>query len=142
MEATNESGFTPLDSRLVLTSAKMIVEESLQDNPKIRLVDDPSLADVFVYPILLSYQRPDIKFSLGIFSIKEETVALEMKIVFYEPSYDFYQTMKGTSSITKDIKSSFYTIVESENDFAESILFNLVKKTIDQCFEGYNKVIF
>jgi hypothetical protein len=105
-------------------------------------VNDPSLAHIFVYPTFLEYDRPDVKMSLGIFSLKTETVFLRMGITFYEPKYDFYQKMECKTSLVKDIRSNFYTILDSELDFADSLLFNLVKKGIDECFVDYNKIIF
>jgi hypothetical protein len=129
------------DSALVLRTTQLVIEESLQDNPRVRLVSDSTMAHIFVHPIFVSYKRPDVKLSLGMFSVKTETVRLTMKIVFYEPRYKFYQQMECTTSLVKDVRSNFYSILENEKDFADSLLFNLTKKTIGECFSTYSSVI-
>lgn len=142
MEPTNQTGFDMFDSPLVHKTTKLVIEENIQDNPNVRLVDDPSKADVFVYPTFISYQRPDVKFSLGIFSIKVETVMLQMEIVFYEGDYDFHQKLNSNVSLVKDVRSNFYTMVDDDIDFAGSMLYNLIKKGIDESFTTYNLIIF
>jgi hypothetical protein len=141
MPPTNQTGMDMFDSELVLRTSQLIIEESLQDNLRVRVVSDSNIAHIFVQPTFVSYQRPDIKFSLGLFSIKTETVVLTMKIVFYEPQYKFYQQMECTTSLVKDIRSNFYSVLESQKDFADSLLFNLTKKGIDQCFNTYSSII-
>ncbi len=142
MPPSNQTGMDLFDSSLIMRTTQLVIEESIQDRVEVRLVSDPSLAHIFVYPTFLQYDRPDIKKSLGIFSLKTETVFLEMDITFYEFKYDFYQKMECRTSLVKDIRSNFYTILDSELDFADSLLFNLVKKAIDECFVNYNKIIF
>lgn len=142
MQPTNETGMDIFNNSLVMRTTQLVIEESVQDRLEIRLVSDPSLADIFVYPTFLEYDRPDVKMSLGIFSLKTETVFLRMSITFYEPNYDFYQKMECRTSLVKDIRSNFYTILDSDLDFADSLLFNLIKKGIDECFVNYNRIIF
>ena len=142
MPPTNQTGMDAFDGSLIMRTTQLVIEENIQDRVEIRLVNDPSLAHIFVYPTFLEYDRPDVKMSLGIFSLKTETVFLRMGITFYEPKYDFYQKMECKTSLVKDIRSNFYTILDSELDFADSLLFNLVKKGIDECFVDYNKIIF
>lgn len=142
MEPTNKTGFDMFDSPLVHKTTKLVIEENIQDNPNIRLVDDPIKADVFVYPTFVSYERPDAKFSLGIFSIKVETVILEMDIIFYEVDYDFHQKLNSKVSLVKDVRSNFYTMIDNDIDFAGSMLYNLIKKGIDTSFVEYDSIIF
>jgi len=142
MPPTNQTGMGIFDSSLIMRTTQLVIEENIQDRVEIRLVNDPSLAHIFVYPTFLDYDRPDVKMSLGIFSLKTETVFLRMSITFYEPEYDFYQKMECRTSLVKDVRSNFYTILDSELDFADSLLFNLIKKGIDECFTDYNKIIF
>jgi hypothetical protein len=142
MEPQNQTGMSMFDSPLISKTTKLVIEENIQDNPKIRLVDNYQNADVIVYPTFLEYQRPDVKFSIGIFKVRVETVLLGMSIVFYEKEYDFYHTLKVKSSLVKDVRSNFYSMVDTETDFAGSLLYNLVKKTIDECVINYDSVIF
>jgi hypothetical protein len=142
MPPTNQTGMDAFDGSLIMRTTQLVIEENIQDRLQIRLVDNPSLAHIFVYPTFLDYDRPDVKMSLGIFSLKTETVFLRMSITFYEPEYDFYQKVECRTSLVKDVRSNFYTILDSELDFADSLLFNLVKKGIGECFTDYNKIIF
>jgi len=142
MEPQNQTGMSMFDSPLISKTTKLVIEENIQDNPKVRLVDNYQSADVIVHPTFLEYQRPDAKFSIGIFKVQVETVSLEMSIVFYEKEYDFYHTLKAQSTLVKDVRSNFYSMVDTETDFAGSLLYNLVKKTIDECFINYDSVIF
>lgn len=142
MSPTNETGMDVFNSSLVMRTTQLVIEESIQDRLEIRLVSDPNLADIFVYPTFLEYDRPDIKMSLGVFSLKTETVFLKMSITFYEPKHNFYQKMECKTLLVKDIRSNFYTMLDSELDFADSLLFNLVKKGIDECSMDYDKIIF
>ena len=142
MPPSNQTGMGAFDGSLIIRTTQFVIEENIQDRVDIRLVNDPSLAHIFVYPTFLEYDRPDVKMSLGIFSLKTETVFLRMSITFYEPEYDFYQKVECRTSLVKDIRSNFYTILDSELDFADSLLFNLIKKGIDECFTDYNKIIF
>jgi hypothetical protein len=74
--------------------------------------------------------------------MQKERVYLSMEIVFYHKKYFFTQTLKTKQMLEKEVKSNFYTMVETEIDFAESMLFNLIKKTIDQSFVGYFNLLF
>lgn len=130
------------DSEMVSKATKFIIEEFVQDNIHIRLVNEPSHADIFVYPTFLNYSRPDVKFSIGFLSRKIETVFLEMEILFYESKYSFKQTLQCKTSLVKDVRSNFYTVLDDESDFAQSLIFNLIKKSVDECFVNFDKIIF
>lgn len=130
------------DSSLLQRTTQLVIEEIIQDRNEIRIINDYESADIIVYPTFLDYQRPDIKMSLGVFSIKTETVFLTMSIRFYSVKYNFNQILECKTYLVKDIRTNFYSILDSEEDFADSLLFNLVKKGIDECLVDYSKIIF
>jgi len=74
--------------------------------------------------------------------MKTERVYLSMEIVFYHKKYKFYQTLRTRQMLEKEVKSNFYSTIQTDIDFAESMLFNLIKKTIDQSFVGYFNLLF
>lgn len=130
------------DNELVKRTTQLIIEEYIQDYPTLRLTQDSTKADIFVYSTFLEYDRPDISMNLSVFNMKTEKVYLSMKIVFYHKDYRFYQVLSTRQMLEKEVKSSFYSMVETNIDFAESMLFNLIKKTIDRSFIGYLNLLF
>jgi hypothetical protein len=108
----------------------------------LRIVKEKGEADIWVYPSFEYYVRPNTETSLAILKSKEEVVGLEMKLVFEHRKYDFRQSLKAEADLTKDIRSNFLSVEESEEDFAESLLFNLIKKTIEECFKEFYLLIF
>ena len=130
------------DNSLVKKTTQLVIEEYIQDYPNLRLTKDSVNADIYVYPTFLEYERPDVSLNFSVFNMQKERVYLSMKIVFYHKKYFFTQTLKTKQMLEKEVKSNFYTMVETEIDFAESMLFNLIKKTIDQSFVGYFNLLF
>ena len=65
-----------------------------------------------------------------------------MDLLFVEKSTGFHQHLKTREVIEKSASSTFYTMVDSEEDFADSILLNLIKKTISKAFDGYQDLLF
>jgi len=131
-----------LDNQLVKRTTQLVIEEYIQDYPSLRLTKDSTKADIYVYPIFLDYDRPDISMNLSVFNMKTERVYLSMEIVFYHKKYKFYQTLRTRQMLEKEVKSNFYSTIQTDIDFAESMLFNLIKKTIDQSFVGYFNLLF
>jgi hypothetical protein len=131
-----------LDNQLVKRTTQLVIEEYIQDYPTLRLTKDSTKADIYVYPIFLDYDRPDISMNLSVFNMKTERVYLSMEIVFYHKKYKFYQTLRTRQMLEKEVKSNFYSTIQTDIDFAESMLFNLIKKTIDQSFVGYFNLLF
>jgi hypothetical protein len=74
-------------------------------------------------------------------AVKEE-VGLEMLLLFQYPKYNFVQQLQDKGTIEKNIKSNFLSINEDLPDFANSIQMNLIKKTISECFENVDELIF
>lgn len=140
--ATNESDEAIFSNALVSRTTQILLEEYVQDIPNVRIVSDPSEADVHVYPRFISYERFDSGFSFAIFKARNERVALTMEISFVDHKNDFTQNLNQRSLITKSVRSNFYSMVESEEDFANSILLNLIKKTVDESFIESDKLIF
>ena len=65
-----------------------------------------------------------------------------MDLLFVEKSTRFHQHLITREVIEKSASSTFYTMVDSEEDFADSILLNLIKKTISKAFDGYLDLLF
>jgi len=141
-EPTNTTGLGVFDNSLILRTTQLKIEEYVQDNPKLTLTDKIEEADIIVYSEFVEYERPDVSFSLGTISMKKERVYLTMKITFYEERYNFKQHLITRQMLEKESKSNFYSMVENEYDFIDSMLFNLIKKTIDQAFVNYFKLLF
>jgi len=127
---------------LLKSTTVIVLEEYIQENTELRLVSEKEEADIYVYPQFIEYVRPNTEASLAIMKSKTETVGLEMKIVFSYPKWNFNQQLQCKSTIDKEIRSNFLSIEESEEDFADSLLMNLVKKTINECFKSINSLIF
>lgn len=127
---------------LLKSTTVIVLEEYIQENTELRLVSEKEEADIYVYPQFIEYVRPNTEASLAIMKSKTETVGLEMVIYFEHKDYDIVQKLEGKSTIDKEIRSNFLSIEESEEDFADSMLMNLIKKTIDTCFETIDLLIF
>lgn len=140
--ATNESDEAIFSNALVSRTTQILLEEYVQDIPNVRLVSDPAEADVHVYPKFISYERFDSGLSFAIFKARNEKVALTMEITFIDHKNDFIQNLTHRSLITKSVRSNFYSMVESEEDFANSLLLNLIKKTVDESFAEADTLIF
>jgi len=140
--ATNESDEAIFSNALVSRTTQILLEEYVQDIPNVRLVSDPAEADVHVYPKFISYERFDSGLSFAIFKARNEKVALTMEIAFIDHKNDFTQNLTHRSLITKSVRSNFYSMVESEEDFANSLLLNLIKKTVDESFAEADTLIF
>lgn len=130
------------DNQLISRTTQLVIEEYIQDYPTLRLTQDSTKADIYVYPTFLAYERPDVSFNLSIFNMKTEKVFLTMEILFIHKDYHFYQTLKSRQMLEKEVRSNLYTMAETQIDFAESMLFNLIKKTIDRTFLGYFDLLF
>lgn len=141
-EPTNTTGLTVFDNSLILKTTQLKIEEYVQDNPKLTLTQDIEEADIVVYSEFVEYERPDIGFNFGTLSLKKEKVFLTMKITFYEEKYNFRQHLITRQMLEKESRSNFYSMVETEYDFIDSMLFNLIKKTIDQAFVDYFNLLF
>ena len=119
-----------------------MIEEYVQDNPQLRLTQDSTNADIYVYPYFLDYDRPDISMNFSVLNMKTERVYLSMMITFEHREYRFYQSLRTRQMLEKEVRSNLYTMVETEIDFAESMLFNLIKKCIDRSFITYFDLLF
>ena len=141
-EPANTTGLEVFDNGLVKKTTQLVIEEYSQDYPGIQPVSDPSEADILIYPKFVKYERPDISLSVGVLKSKKEKVYLTMDLLFVEKTTRFHQHLKTREVIEKSASSTFYTMTDSEEDFADSILLNLIKKTIDKAFEGYLDLLF
>jgi hypothetical protein len=130
------------DNELLRKTTQMVIEEYVQDYPQLRLTKDSLSADIYVYPQFLEYERPDVGMNLSVFSMRTERVYLKMGFVFEHRKYHFYQNLVSKEMLEKEVRSNFYTMVETQMDFAESMLFNLIKKTIDKSFIPYLGLLF
>ena len=141
-EPTNKTEIQSFSNPLVKRTTVLVIEEYIQEYSMLRIVKEKGEADIWVYPSFEYYVRPNTETSLAILKSKEEVVGLEMKLVFEHRKYDFRQSLKAEADLTKDIRSNFLSVEESEEDFAESLLFNLIKKTIEECFKEFYLLIF
>jgi hypothetical protein len=126
----------------VSRTTQLVIEEYVQDNPQLRLTQDSTSADIYVYPYFLDYDRPDISMNFSVLNMKTERVYLSMMITFEHKKYGFYQSLRTREMLEKEVRSNLYTMVETEIDFAESMLFNLIKKCIDRSFIPYFDLLF
>ena len=136
---------TPIDAfnyPLVQRTTALVIEEYIQEEQVLRLVSDKMDADIIVKPYFIGYRRPNTDVSLAVLQIKEEEVFLTMRMEFYFAKYNFAQNLICTESLLRKAGSNFLDIAESETDFAESMVFNLVKKTINRCFQDFDSLIF
>ena len=118
------------------------MEEYIQENTELRLVSEQSEGDIYVYTDFIEYVRPNQEISIGTLRQKTETVGLEMSITFEYPKYNLTQKLQCSSTLDKEIRSNFLSVEESEEDFADSMLMNLIKKTISTCFQSVDTLIF
>lgn len=141
-EPRNNTDQQVFSNSLLRSTTVIILEEYIQENTELRLVSTREEADIYVYPEFIEYIRPNTEASLAILKSKTETVGLEMTIFFLHPDWNFYQQLQCKSEIDKEIRSNFLSIEESAEDFADSLLMNLVKKTINECFKSIDSLIF
>jgi hypothetical protein len=127
---------------LLRNTTVVVMEEYIQENTELRLVTEQSESDIYVYTDFIEYVRPNQEISIGTLRQKTETVGLEMIITFDYPKHGFRQRLQCSSTLDKEIRSNFLSVEESEEDFADSMLMNLIKKTIATCFEDEAETIF
>lgn len=127
---------------LIRSTTVVVIEEYLQETTDLILTQEKEKADIHLYPYFINYIRPNTEASFAILSSKTETVGLEMILVFEYPKYNFTQSLTSISEIDKEIRSNFLSVEESEEDFADSMLMNLIRKTIDSCFKSIETLIF
>ncbi len=80
--------------------------------------------------------------AVAVAGIKEEEVFKAMRMEFYFAKYNFAQNLICTESLIRKAGSNFLDIQDSQTDFAESMVFNLIKKTINGCFQDFDSLIF
>lgn len=141
-EPSNRTEIETFSNPLVRKTTVLVIEEYVQEYSMLRITKEKSEADIWVYPSFEYYIRPNTETSLAIMKSKQEVVGLEMKLVFEHRRYDFRQSLEGEADLVKDIRSNFLSVEESEEDFANSLLMNLVKKTIVECFKEFYLLIF
>jgi len=144
-EPTNETPIEIFGNPLLKKTTVVVMEEYIQeyaDYQTLRLTDDKDEADIYVYPVFINYIRPNTEITFATMKSKTETVGLEMEIVFYHKDYNIIQKLHTEVEIDKEIRSNFLSVEESEVDFANSLLMNLVKKAIASCFEEFYLLIF
>ena len=127
---------------LLRNTTVVVMEEYIQENTELRLVTEQSESDIYVYTDFIEYVRPNQEISIGTLRQKTETVGLEMIITFDYPKHRFRQRLQCSSTLDKEIRSNFLSVEESEEDFADSMLMNLIKKTISTCFQSVDTLIF
>ena len=127
---------------LLRNTTVVVMEEYIQENTELRLVTEQSESDIYVYTDFIEYVRPNQEISIGTLRQKTETVGLEMIITFDYPKHGFRQRLQCSSTLDKEIRSNFLSVEESEDDFADSMLMNLIKKTISTCFQSVDTLIF
>jgi len=127
---------------LLRNTTVVVMEEYIQENTELRLVTEQSESDIYVYTDFIEYVRPNQEISIGTLRQKTETVGLEMIITFDYPKHGFRQRLQCSSTLDKEIRSNFLSVEESEEDFADSMLMNLIKKTISTCFQSVDTLIF
>lgn len=140
--AQNQTTIDVFDYPLVQRTTALVIEEYIQEEEVLRLVSDKMEADIIVYPHFIGYRRPNTDISLSVLQVKEEEVFLTMRIEFYFAKWNFSQSLISEASLVRKAGSNFLDIQESETDFAESMVFNLIKKTISVCFEDFSSLIF
>lgn len=144
-EPTNETPIEIFGNPLLKKTTMVVMEEYIQeyaDYQTLRLTDDKEEADIYVYPVFINYIRPNTEVTFATMKSKTETVGLEMEIVFYHKDYNIIQKLHTEVEIDKEIRSNFLSVEESDVDFANSLLMNLVKKAIASCFEEFYLLIF
>lgn len=144
-EPQNNIPIDVFDNPVLKKTTVVVMEEYVQeyaDYKTLRLTDDKEKADVYVYPIFIDYIRPNTEVTLATMKSKSEVVGLEMEIIFYHKDYNITQRLHTTVEIEKDIRSNFLSVEESEVDFANGLLMNLIKKAISSCFEEFYLLIF
>ena len=127
---------------LLRNTTVVVMEEYIQENTELTLVTEQSESDIYVYTDFIEYVRPNQEISIGTLRQKTETVGLEMIITFDYPKHGFRQRLQCSSTLDKEIRSNFLSVEESEEDFADSMLMNLIKKTISTCFQSVDTLIF
>jgi hypothetical protein len=127
---------------LLRNTTVVVMEEYIQENTQLRLVTEQSESDIYVYTDFIEYVRPNQEISIGTLRQKTETVGLEMSITFDFHQNNFRHKLQCSSTLDKEIRSNFLSVEESEEDFADSMLMNLIKKTIATCFEDEAETIF
>lgn len=127
---------------LLKSTTVVVLEEYIQEYTELRLVSTQEEIDIVAYPQFIEYIRPNTEASLAIMKSKTETVGLKMVIYFEHKNYNFRQKLECTSTVDKEIRSNFLSVEESEEDFADSMIMNLIKKTIDRCFTNVDVLIF
>lgn len=139
----NETGMEIFSNPLVKKTTPLIIEEYLQEYgwTEIRLTKNREEADVIVHPYFIFYERPNTETSFVIFKGLKENVGLEMELIFEHPSYNTVQTLRATGYLEKEAKSNFLSIEGGTGDFADMVIFNLIKKTLDECFRDYRLLI-
>jgi hypothetical protein len=141
-EPTNHTEIEVFSNPLVKKTTIVVIEEYIQEYSMLKITKEKDKADIWVYPTFEHYIRPNIETSLAIMKSKQEVVGLEMRLTFEHRRHNFKQNLKGEADLIKDIRSNFLSVEESEEDFAEGLLFNLIKKTIDKCFKDFYLLIF
>ena len=140
--AENNTHILNLGNPLVQRTTALVVEEYIQDIHNFRLVQDRFQADIIVTPYFIGYRRPNTDVSFSVLQVQEEEVFLTMRIEFYLANYSFSQSLISEASLVRQAGSNFLDIEDSQNDFAESSVFNLIKKTINACFQDFDSLIF
>ena len=141
-QPTNHTDQEIFSNSLLRNTTVVVMEEYIQENTELRLVTKQSEGDIYVYTDFIEYVRPNQEISIGTLRQKTETVGLEMIITFDYPKHGFRQRLQCSSTLDKEIRSNFLSVEESEEDFADSMLMNLIKKTISTCFQSVDTLIF
>jgi len=133
-EQTNDSDEPIFSNSLLSKTTVIVLEEYIQEYTSLNLVSDKESADIIVYSKFVKYIRPNTEINFFTLRSKTETVGLEMVIEFYYPKWNYREPIYCITTIDKDIRSNFLSVAESEEDFADSMIMNLIKKTISVGF--------
>lgn len=135
-EPINKTDETIFSNPLLAKTTTIVMEEYIQEYTNLNLVSKKEEADIIVYIQFLEYVRPNTEINFFTLRAKTETVGLKMIIEFYYPKWNYREIIESESQIDKDIRSNFLSVSESEQDFAESMIMNLIKKTISMGFQN------
>jgi len=141
-DPTNNTTEPIFTNDLLKKTTVIVLEEYIQENTDLRLTRERKEADIQVHSYFSEYIRPNTQANLSILKSSTETVGLSMTIMFIHTDYNIKQTLQCSSTIDKQIRSNFLSIEESEKDFADSMLMNLIKKTINECFKEVDILLF
>lgn len=140
-QPTNSTSMEMFDNGLVKRTTPIIIEELIQESLDLTITKDSTKADIWVKPLFIYYHRPNTESSIFIFKGLTEEVGLEMRVIFQHKNYNMIQSVGCTEFLIKEAKSNFFSIEEGPDDFADMVIFNLIKKTLNSCFEKVNYLL-